>query len=252
VGQSVGGTARIARLSRGGEDEVVAPIDALNGAQAPVSAEPIRVAALGYVTSSGATRLHDAEVTDQVAALERFCADRGWDLATLVHEVGPTKPRSSRPALTYALERMSVGDISRLVVTDLGRLCATLAQLPRVLHALDRTGARLVSLNPAVDTSTALGTAAMEIVCAISGWERDRAAERSRAALAAARATGAVQPAIEPALKRRIERMRGAGMTLQAIVDDLNADGVPTVRGGALWRPSSIQAAVGYRRRRIA
>jgi hypothetical protein len=38
-------------------------------------------------------------------------------------------------------------------------------------------------------------------------------------------------------------------MTLQAIVDDLNAAAVPTVRGGALWRPSSIQAAVGYRRR---
>ena len=37
-------------------------------------------------------------------------------------------------------------------------------------------------------------------------------------------------------------------MTLQAIDDDLNAAGVPTVRGGALWRPSSIQAAVGYRR----
>jgi hypothetical protein len=42
--------------------------------------------------------------------------------------------------------------------------------------------------------------------------------------------------------------MRGAGMTLQAIVDELNAAGVPTVRCGALWRPSSIQAAVGYRR----
>lgn len=248
----MGGRARTARLSRGDEDEVVAAIDAVSLAQAPVSADPIRVAALGYVRSSGAARLHDAEVKDQIAALERFCAGRGWDLATLVHEVGPMKSRSARPALAYALERMSVGDISRLVVTDLGRLCATVAQLPRVVHALDRTGARLVSLNPAVDTSTASGNAAMEILCAISGWERDRAAERSRAGLAAARARGAVQPAIEPDLKRRIERMRGAGMTLQAIVDDLNADGVPTVRGGALWRPSSIQAAVGYRRQRIA
>jgi DNA invertase Pin-like site-specific DNA recombinase len=248
----MGGRPRVARLSRGGQDEVVDPTDAPSGAQAPVRAEPIRVAALGYVTCNGATRLHDAEVKDQVEALERFCAQRGWDLATLVHEVGPTKPRSARPALTYALERMSVGDISRLVVTDLGRLCATVAQLSRVVHALDRTGARLVSLNPALDTSTESGKAAMGIVCAIGGWERDRAAERSRAGLAAARARGAVQPAIEPELKRRIERMRGAGMTLQAIVDDLNADGVPTVRGGALWRPSSIQAAVGYRRRRIA
>jgi DNA invertase Pin-like site-specific DNA recombinase len=249
VGQSVGGTARAARLSRGDEDEVVAPIDALNGAQAPVSAEPIRLAALGYVTSIGAARLHDTEVTDQVAALERFCAHRGWDLATLAHEVGPTKPRSARPALTYALERMSAGDISRLVVTDLGRLCPTVAQLRRVLHALDRAGAGLVSLHPGLDTSTQSGHAAMRILCAISDWEHDRAAERSRAGLAAARARGAVQPAIQPDLRRRIERMRGTGMTLQAIVDELNAGGIPTVRGGAMWRPSSIQAAVGYQRR---
>ena len=37
-------------------------------------------------------------------------------------------------------------------------------------------------------------------------------------------------------------------MTLQAIADALNADGVPTLRGGAMWRPSSVQRATGYRR----
>ena len=42
--------------------------------------------------------------------------------------------------------------------------------------------------------------------------------------------------------------MRGANMTLQAIADQLNAEGVPTLRGGAMWRPSSVQAALGYRR----
>ena len=42
--------------------------------------------------------------------------------------------------------------------------------------------------------------------------------------------------------------MRAANMTLQAIADQLNAEGVPTLRGGAKWRPSSVQAALGYRR----
>ena len=42
--------------------------------------------------------------------------------------------------------------------------------------------------------------------------------------------------------------MRAANMTLQAIADQLNAEGVPTLRGGAMWRPSSVQAALGYRR----
>ena len=37
-------------------------------------------------------------------------------------------------------------------------------------------------------------------------------------------------------------------MTLQAIADVLNEEGVPTLRGGAMWRPSSVQRATGYRR----
>jgi hypothetical protein len=42
--------------------------------------------------------------------------------------------------------------------------------------------------------------------------------------------------------------MRRDGMSLQAIADVLNEDGVPTLRGGARWRPSSVQAATGYKR----
>jgi hypothetical protein len=43
--------------------------------------------------------------------------------------------------------------------------------------------------------------------------------------------------------------MRADGMTLQAIADVLNAEGVPTQRGGIEWRPSSVQTAAGYKRR---
>ena len=51
-----------------------------------------------------------------------------------------------------------------------------------------------------------------------------------------------------PELDQHIVRMRNGGMTLQAIADALNAEGVPTLRGGATWRPSSVQRATGYRR----
>jgi Recombinase len=53
-----------------------------------------------------------------------------------------------------------------------------------------------------------------------------------------------------PELRDRIAAMRANGMTLQAIADRLNEEGVPTVRGGAEWRPSSVQATAGYRRPR--
>jgi DNA invertase Pin-like site-specific DNA recombinase len=210
--------------------------------------ERIREAALGFLSSEGATRLNEKDIKDQVAALERFCALREWDLVALVHEVGQPRRAGARPALDYALERLSGGHASCLLVTELSRLCRSVAHLRRILDAVDRANARLVSLQPPIDTGTPSGRDAARILCAISDWERIRTAERSRRALAAAREKGAIPQGIEPELRRRIRRMRGAGMTLQAIVDELNEDGVPTARGGAKWRPSSVQAAIGYKR----
>ena len=86
----------------------------------------------------------------------------------------------------------------------------------------------------------------------VGEWEGRRIGEQTRKGLAAARArrgsTG--RPAVEdvPHLKERISAMRTEGMTLQAIADRLNEEQIPTLRGGSLWRPSSVQAAAGYRR----
>ena len=86
----------------------------------------------------------------------------------------------------------------------------------------------------------------------VGQWESRRIGEQTRKGLAAARATRGKtgRPAVEdvPHLKERIAAMRAEGMTLQAIADKLNEEGVPTLRGGSQWRPSSVQAAAGYRR----
>jgi len=51
-------------------------------------------------------------------------------------------------------------------------------------------------------------------------------------------------PSIPDKLAKRIVRMRNRGITLQAICDRLNADGIPTARGGSLWRPTSLRAVL--------
>ena len=77
--------------------------------------------------------------------------------------------------------------------------------------------------------------------------ERRLIAERTKAALAVKKAQGVRlgRPAsIADQLARRIVRMRDKGMTLQAICDVLNAEQVPTARGGRLWRPTSLRAVL--------
>jgi DNA invertase Pin-like site-specific DNA recombinase len=206
-----------------------------------------REAVVGYVHSDVA---HGGlDVQRQAMVIMRLCARLEWKLVSLVYEGGPAKGRAlSRPALGGALQRLEAGDVTCLVITDLRNLYRSVAEMGGVLEAIDRTGGRLVSLKPMLDTGSEAGRMATGVLGAVSEWERMRATERSRRGLAAAREQGALQPCIEPELKERIAQMRGAGMTLQAIVDELNDAGIPTVRGGAKWRVSSVQAALGYKR----
>lgn len=78
--------------------------------------------------------------------------------------------------------------------------------------------------------------------------------DRTKAGRATARSEGRPisRPAVEdrPGLRERIAAERAEGLTLQAIADRLNAEGVPTLRGAPAWRPSSVQSASGYRRPR--
>jgi len=41
--------------------------------------------------------------------------------------------------------------------------------------------------------------------------------------------------------------MRSRGLTLQAICDKLNEEGVPTLRAGTTWRPTSLRAVLDRR-----
>jgi DNA invertase Pin-like site-specific DNA recombinase len=203
-------------------------------------------AVLGYVRNDAP---HGLDVRRQATVIMRLCARLDWRLVSLVYEGGTAKGRAlNRPALVGAIERLAAGEVTCLVVTDLRNLYRSVAEMGGVLEAIDRTGGRMVSLKPLIDTGTEAGRAAAAVLGSVSEWERMRATERSRRGLAAAREKGALKPTIEPELKQRIAGMRDAGMTLQAIVDELNAAGIPTVRGGTLWRPSSVQAAIGYKR----
>jgi DNA invertase Pin-like site-specific DNA recombinase len=137
-------------------------------------------------------------------------------------------------------------------VSSLERLTRSAANLGTLVEWLDRWGARLVVVDIDLDTGTPEGRLGAKALAAVGGSERKTLMQRTRKGLEAARLAqrSSGQPAVSDAsaLKQRIAEMRAGGMTLQAIADTLNAEGIPTLRGGALWRPSSVQAATGYKR----
>ena len=211
------------------------------------------ISAVGYATVPKEGQGGGALVREQAAAIEALCQRNGWRLLELVRDVEEPRVKGlDRPGLTYALERVASGEAACLVVSQLRRLSPSAADLGRILESIARNGGRLVALDLEVDTAMPAGRKAANVLISVGAAERDRVGERTRKGLEAARAKGQRigRPAVEdvPELKERIAAMRARGMTLQAIADRLNAEGVPTIRGGERWRPSSVQAAVGYRR----
>jgi DNA invertase Pin-like site-specific DNA recombinase len=127
-----------------------------------------------------------------------------------------------------------------------------MSELAELLEWFRDAGASLVALDVGLNTGTARGDELATMLIALNSWHRELIAERTRDARARVRAEGRTwgRPSVSdrPELFTRITQMRSQGLTLQAIADQLNAEGVPTTRGGRMWRPSSVEVALGYRR----
>lgn len=211
-----------------------------------------KIAAVGYVSIPQAS--HDAvDLERQVQAVRSLCERRGWELLHVVRDVENGHAKGmERPGLLHALERLAEGEASCLIVSELERLSRNAADLGRIVEWCDERDARLVAIDLRLDTGSPAGRLTARALISVGEWEGQRIAEQTRKGLAAARARRSAtgRPAVEdrPALKERIVAMRKEGLTLQAIADRLNAERVPTLRGGSKWRPSSVQSAAGYRR----
>ena len=223
----------------------------------PVEPEPApaeaAARAVGYTTVPDSDEAAGTRLRDEARQIEEACDRLGIELSKLVRDLEPTSgPDLRRPGLTYALESLEAGEFECLVVPRLDRLTRSAANLGALIKLLDERDARLVVVDIDLDTSTEEGRLAADALVKVGGLERRRLEQRTRKGLEAARdrrrSSGRPAVADRPSLKQRIADMRASGMTLQAIADTLNDEGIPTVRGGAEWRPSSVQAAAGYKR----
>jgi DNA invertase Pin-like site-specific DNA recombinase len=209
---------------------------------------------IGYSSSAELDRTARAELKHQEAVIARACQSRGLRLLEFVGDLeSASGNRPGRPGLDYALKRISAGDASGLIVTELSRMTRSAAKLGVIIQRLDACEARLIARSHGLDTADPHGRRFADLLVEISGWESERISNRTRKGLEAARQRGRrigrAAVADYPDLRDHITDMRSRGMTLQAIADELNERGVPTVRGGEKWRHSSVQATIGYRRR---
>jgi Resolvase, N terminal domain/Recombinase len=195
--------------------------------------------AIGYTTFPDRRQTVSPESRYEARRVESACEARGMVLHKLIGDVKSySGPDLERPALVHALAMLEAGEATCLVVTGLDRLSRSAANLGQVVDWVEELGARLVVIDIDLDTDTEQGRLAARALAQVGALEREHELVMP------------IAVADRISLRRRIAEMRASGMTLQAIADRLNSEGVPTLRGGAEWRPSSVQAAAGYKRPR--
>lgn len=126
--------------------------------------------------------------------------------------------RSSRPSLDFLLRQLRAGDT--LTIWRLDRLGRSLTHLVALAAELRDREVRVVSLTDGIDTNTATGRMMLGVLASLSEYERELIADRTAAALAARRASGAPvgrKCQATPEAVRLIHAMRAAGESYTTI-----------------------------------
>lgn len=179
---------------------------------------------------------------DQGLRLEAAAVSRGWD-SDHVAEVASGKTLTRRPLLREALDRLDRGEAQALIVTKVDRVARNTADVLNLAARADKNGWVLVILNLDLDTSTATGRLVLTILAAVGAMESALIGERAADTHAARRAVGVRRGrkvSISESVRERIALERAGGLTLAAIANGLNTDGVPTRNAGAKWYPSTV------------
>lgn len=183
----------------------------------------------------------------QRAAIQSAAAEHGWEVVSVIEDAGCSAKTTRRPGLQKALEALSAGQADVLVVSKLDRLSRSLLDFAAIMDLAQRQGWACIALDTPADPTTPMGEAMVSIMATFAQLERRLIGQRTRDGLAAKRAEGVRlgRPSKIPnGTRDRITADRAAGLSLRAIADALNADGIDTGQGGKCWYASSVRAVL--------
>lgn len=167
---------------------------------------------------------------------------RGWEVEWF-EDAGRSGKSIDRPGIAAALAQLRSGNADSLVVSTLHRLSQSLPDFARLLEVSGKQRWSIVALDLNLDTSTPTGKLAASIMASVAQRGREMMGLRTKEALAAAKAKGVRigrPDSQDLAVRRRIRRLRAAGLTSHAIAARLNADSVQLPGGGSAWMPNSV------------
>jgi DNA invertase Pin-like site-specific DNA recombinase len=205
--------------------------------------------AIGYIRVSTQEQAQSGlGLEAQAVAIRAEATRRGWDLEIIADE-GESGSKIDRPGLLIAKDALARGEAQALIVAKQDRLMRSSLGWAQIVSQSKDQKWSLICLDINLDTASPMGECLGSILAAVAQLELANIRKRTKDALAVKKAQGyrLGRPATMPDETRaRIHALRNSGVTLQGVADTLNAEGIPTARGGSKWYASTVQKAIAY------
>lgn len=198
----------------------------------------------------------------QQAKIRAYAELYGLELVDVIVDAGVSAKSLGRPGLSRALGMLQAGDASALLVVKLDRLTRSVRDLGTLVedYFASPEGPALLSVSEQIDTRTAAGRLVLNVLGAVSQWEREAIGERTSAAMQhmarQGEYTGGAAPfgyrlengrlvAHEPeqAAIREAHALRAKGLSLRAVASRLERLGHRT-RAGHSFAPVQVARMV--------
>jgi len=219
-------------------------------------------AAVGYVRVSTDKQADKGiSLEAQAEKIRAMATLHDHQLLDILVDGGESAKSLKRPAMAKLLAMIDAGQVKTVIVAKLDRLTRSVRDLCELLERFERRGVALVSVAESLDTGSAAGRLVLNIMAAVSQWEREAIGERTRDALRHKRTNGervgnlrygsrlaadGVHVEDDPeecTILAEIRRLRTQGVTLRGIARELNQRAYRTRRGTA-WRLESVARIV--------
>ena len=213
------------------------------------------------------TRVSTADQADRGVSLEAqeakaraYAAVYELDVVEVITDAGSSAKTLDRPGLQRALTLLKAGKADALLVVKLDRLTRSVKDLGALIEG-PFAKAALLSVAEQIDTRSAAGRLVLNILGAVSQWEREAIGERTSAAMQHKKTQGERVGAVpygyaladdgkalvplsaEQAVIAEARVLRAAGMTLRAVASELTAIG-KLARNGKPFEAAQIARMV--------
>jgi DNA invertase Pin-like site-specific DNA recombinase len=190
----------------------------------------------GYLRCSTSEQAQDGySIESQRTVIAERFPDVEW-----IEDAGASGSTLERPGLAGLLDVIGRGD--SIVVSRLDRLSRSVVDFGTLLQRSQDEHWSLVALDFALDTGTPGGRLIAHILSAVSQWERETIAQRTRDGLAEAKRNGVKlgrASTLSAETRAYIHRLHDGGLTQAQIAEQLNAESVCAAAGGE-WSQQQV------------